>query len=938
MRMRRRVLAFVASAACAAAVHAQELPQPGSVPVPDREIQVAAEAFTKDPATPTWVRPLAIPEATDDGATGPLVVLLSDNQVRLGERGAPTTNYARRALRINDALVLSTAGRVPLPFVPAYQRVVLHTLAVVRDGQTLDRLPGAQARFLQRETGLENNVYSGVVTASILVDDLRVGDTLVIAFSTVGDNPVFGATWGGIEGWDQALPTRHRRVVLDTRVSRRIAWKWHGDLSKTFPSPAESTRDGIRTLVFEEKGLAALAPEPSVPPGFSMARWLQFSEHASWNGVATWAAALFDDREPASAERAALVAAMRAKPTVEDRVVAALEFVQSQVRYFSVSLGTSSHRPTAPNTVLVRRYGDCKDKSLLLVALLKDMGIASVPVLVNRRGFDDWLPTPLAFDHVIVAVEVDGRSWFLDSTRLGQHGRLARMGQVHDGAQVLAAAPGTTALARIAAPDRDALTLDERRETMTVGRLDGDGELVVVQSQNGVAAETSRVVSRALPRDRIDAAVTAEMEKRYAGAKLAAPIEFADDPMENRFVATMRFTIPKPAQRTPGGWRVAFRPDNFGRIFIVAPDSKRRAPIVVRYPVNARYTFETIFPDEVSATLDPETVTQSNPWFAYTAERSFRGNRSIATATMKTGADRVAAADLPRLRDELARFERTFAAAVVVADGNVKKGGLLGVGRQDFAEALRARQEDLVQRVGPVIASGRLSGADLAQAHCERGVALSSLGRTAEAVADGDAAVAADPNVPRLLSCRAEIRMAAGDFAGAVDDASRAIVLGAEGARAYQQRGQARFHLGRWREAADDFAKARSIEPEARSAVYSDLWRAMAYRRGGTELPDDLRARAAAGADGAWPQPALAGLAGRLDPDALRARTAGKSADESAMHQTEADVYLGEHWLATGDAAKARDAFAASRAHGVIIYTEYVAAGLELAKMGDARK
>ena len=40
---------------------------------------------------------------------------------------------------------------------------------------------------------------------------------------------------------------------------------------------------------------------------------------------------------------------LRALPTDEARIAAALEFVQSEIRYFSVSLGESSHRPASPS-------------------------------------------------------------------------------------------------------------------------------------------------------------------------------------------------------------------------------------------------------------------------------------------------------------------------------------------------------------------------------------------------------------------------------------------------------------------------------------------------------------------------------------------------------------------------------------------------------------
>ncbi len=935
--------ACLASLALASSMALAQDPAP-SIPSPvpaliapapqiDREIQLASDAFVKDARIPKWVRPHAIPEAK---AIGPAILQIADSQIMVGDQ---PQSYSHRAIKVNDALVLSNIGRVPIAFIPAYQRVVLHTLQVVREGQVLDRLPAAQIRFLQRETGLENNVYSGVVTASILIDDLRVGDTLELAYSVIGSNPVFGTLYSAVEGWDQALPIELRRVILNVPVQRKVAWKFQGDLAKNFPTPTETTRDGIRSLVFEEQSLKGMPPEAGVPSGFSLDRWLEFSEYPSWNAVATWAASLFDVSEAPNAERAALVATLMTRATVEERVVGALEFVQSQVRYFSVSLGTSSHRPTAPNTVLTRRYGDCKDKSLLLIALLKDMGIASTPVLArlgNRTGFDGWLPTPLAFDHVIVEVDVDGKPWFLDPTRLGQHGKLARMGQVHDGSQVLPASATATELRRVEVANRDELTLDERVETLTLKSLDSDGELTVVQTLHGVGAESARVVHGALPKDRIDAIFTSDMEKRYPGAKLLESLRVDDDRDNNRFVATSRYTLAKPLQRSDSTWRVAFRPENFLHTFTIANDSARRAPTAVRYPVNARYTFEAQFPEDVSAAIDPLSASVSNRWFSSTSERSFRGNRAVATANLRTLTDRITPADLPTLRGDLQKFERGFPGYVFVRDADIKKSGLLGLGKKDFSTTLKSRQEDTVAKISATIKAGRLSGGDLARAYCDRGAAYYSLGKNDDAVRDADAAVQIDPNAADMLACRAEIRIGARDFKGAIDDASRAVVLGAETGRVYYQRGQAKFYLGRFAEAADDFAKANAIDKDERSTLYHDLWRAMTYRRMKQPFPEDLQKHATAAPRGDWPRPALAMLAERITPDEMSALAARKAGDEAEMNGTESDFYRGEFYLSNGDVARARDAFTASRARGVIIYTEYMASGYELERLDAA--
>ncbi len=938
-----RVVAFVAFVACATLAltastgiaAAQEAPVaaplvPTLPQATDREIQIASDAFLKDARLPRWVQPRAIPEVK---AGGPAVLALWDSQTWLD---AAQTTYVHRALRVNDPSVLSGLGRVSLQFIPAYQRMVLHTLQVVRDGVVVDRLAAAQVRFLQRETGLESNLYSGIVTASILVDDLRVGDTLEIAYSTIGANPVFGPLYSGVEGWDQLLPIEDRRVMLSAPVQRRIQWKTHGELSPGIAAPTDKVVDGVRTLTFEGRSLASLPPEPAVPSGVSVGRSIEFSEYTRWNDVATWAESLFVDREPPSAERQALVATLMAKPTVEERVVGALEFVQSQVRYFSVSLGTSSHRPTLPNKVLTQRYGDCKDKSLLLVTLLRDMGIPSTPALArlgNRTGFGGRLPTPLVFDHVIVRVDVDGAPYFLDATRMGQHGRLARMGQLHDGSEVLLASAATQAPLKIVVPNREELVRDDRIETLTLTKLDGDGELRVTQIQNGVLAEGFRSIRGLLTQERFDALATSEMGRRYPGARLIEPVQFDDDTTENRLTMTYAVSVPKPAKRAGSGWQVAYRPENLLMIFTTPSESNRRAPVAVRFPVNAHYTFEATFPEEVGATLDPGTTTIEDPAFLSTLELSFRGNRWIARAEVRTLADRIAASDLPRLREDLQKIQRSFPSAVVIRDTDIRKSGFLGIGRKDLAATLKSRQEDGVTRIAATLKAGRLGGSDLARAHCERGAALLTLDRNQEALADADQAVEVDPNAPDMLACRGEIRVGTRAFGPAIEDFSRAIVMGADGGRVYYLRGQAKFHLGRFAEAADDFSKANTVDKDQRSTLSHDLWRALAYRRMNKPLPDDLQRLAAADPRGEWPRPVLALLADRLGPDEVGSLAAKPAGDAAELNGTEADFFVGEWYLARGDLVRARDAFMASRARGVIIYTEYSASGFELEKM-----
>ena len=346
-----------------------------------------------------------------------------------------------------------------------------------------------------------NRYSGGRVTASILIDDLRAGDTLDVSYSIHRQNPVFAGKFAGSAGWDQPFPTLLRRVILNHPVERQVVWRMIGDRPAEPVVPSDTVRDGMRRIEFEQRALPEAVRESQMLPEFFALRFLQFSEFASWADVANWANALFPTISIGSDlhEVAQRIRKIESDPA---RVTAALEFVQTDIRYFSVSMGESSHRPAPPDEVQRRRYGDCKDKSYLLVALLRELGIQSRPVLLQigrRSGLEKTLPSAQFFDHAIVQVTVDGKNFYLDPTRLGQHGRLDRMGQVHEGAQVLIVAPDTSELSTISTANIADLVHQETVERATLSSFSDAGQLESRVVWNGVKADRPGFGSSAPP-------------------------------------------------------------------------------------------------------------------------------------------------------------------------------------------------------------------------------------------------------------------------------------------------------------------------------------------------------------------------------------------------------------------------------------------------------
>jgi lipoprotein NlpI/transglutaminase-like putative cysteine protease len=892
-----------------------------------KEVQLGSGAFTLADPVPSWVDPSPIPEATKPQ---PIVVRLADTQYLVGQ--TPAT-YVRRATLINDAASLTAAGRFSISFAPEYERVQLHAIRIYRGQDQLDRTTTSNIRFLQREQGLEQGVYSGRVTASILVDDLRVGDTIDISYSTYGQNPVFGGKYFGVSVWDQGLPTLHRRVVLNYPVNRSIVWRMIGDREAPPLTPRDTVRDGMHRVEFDQQPLPEIVGEALVSPDFFGFRFLQFSEFANWNDVAKWATTLFETKAAVGDELQSVVKRIRALDSDQARVSAALEFVQSQIRYFSVSLGESSHRPALPDEVLRRRYGDCKDKSFLLVTLLRELGIESRPILLQigrRAGLEKTLPSPQFFDHVIVRVSLGGKTFFLDPTRLGQHGLLDQMGQAHEGAEVLVVASDTRELSTISSDHADTVG-DEITERATLSKLGDEGKLETRRVWNGLAAERLRVLFERTPRDQVLRGIGNAMERRYPGARLVGEPAIHDDPVQNVFSIAATYKVPKLASDRDGNWVVFFKPDNMQDVVVTSPSATRATPLrIPGFPYHGKYSFEMTFPEEVSVVADPRAQTTANNYFSATVSEYFRGNIARKTVDLATLRSSVEAKNYPGYAEDLRTVNKAIGGVFVVPKSSIKS--TEASASLDFQHRLEDLRQETIKKATETIAGGKLSGSDLADVYCLRGNAYSDLERYEEALQDTNNSVRLAPNASGPLSCRAEVYFRLGQFEKSIADYSKAISLGATDALSFRGRGISRFFAGHLEDASTDFVKASELADQE-TKIYCDIWLASAFGRLKKTLPDDVARRAAADARGEWPRAGLAMLTGAISPDDLLKTLEEKKGDERDMALAEAYFYLGEHYLVAGDNKTAQSYFEKTRGLGVIIYTEHIAAGLELARL-----
>ncbi|REG32056.1 transglutaminase superfamily protein [Archangium gephyra] len=547
--------------------------------------EASAPSFDVRPPA-AWVRKLSI-EARDEhptgGSQGGVRYPLMDIQTRVSARTLERYgHYTRQVLNEGG---ISDAAEISVSFDPTYERLTLHGVWLHRGSERLDVFEPAAVKVIQQEHELAQRLYNGTLSALIFVRDVRVGDTLEYAYTVEGRNPVFGDRFTGGLYTSHSVAVGHMYQRLLWPRKRTLHVKNHGtDLQPTVKDSGEE-----REYVWEQRDVPALDIDDALPPWYEPWPTIQLSEYESWRDVARWAVPLYQPPSPLPPALAKEVERLRSEhPTPSARLLAALRFVQDHVRYLGLELGPNSHRPHAPEEVLAQRFGDCKDKSLLLVTLLRGLGIEARTALVNtelQRTLDTRLPSPGVFDHVIVQVRLDGEEYWMDPTATLERGPLSEQ-RTQPYGRALLIDESTEALTPIPAPEAPEPTMELEEHYVEGAGKSGMGTTLTVttrwrgQQANDMRRTLATTVLKDLERESLN-----YYARTDPGIRAMAPMTVADDPEHNVLTLVESYAINdfwKEGLRDFDGWSVV--------TYLKRPRIARRTmPLAVGHPVHVHH-------------------------------------------------------------------------------------------------------------------------------------------------------------------------------------------------------------------------------------------------------------------------------------------------------------------------------------------------------------
>lgn len=386
----------------------------------------ASETPLYQPA-PAWVSAPPVLPAGPVDELPPLVLL--DFQKRID--GDKLTSYVHQRTRIASAEMLSQAATLTLPWAPDKGDLIVHGLTILRGDQKIDLLAkGQKFTVLRREQALEQRELTGILTATLAVEGLEVGDLLDLRFSVTGRDPALGGRVQDVV----PLPALPLRIGAG-----RVRYLWSNDSAPKYKLLADGvTATPVRKGDLTELGFALPVAKPKEMPEDAPARYrhpplIEVASFADWADVSRTFAPLYKTDgliAPGSALATEVAAIVKADATPIGRAQRALELVQGKIRYLAVGMDGGNYLPQAPARTWEVRYGDCKAKTLMLLAMLHAMGIEAEPVVANVGLGDavpERLPSAAAFNHVFVRATIGGEVLWLDGT-----GNNARLPDIRD--------------------------------------------------------------------------------------------------------------------------------------------------------------------------------------------------------------------------------------------------------------------------------------------------------------------------------------------------------------------------------------------------------------------------------------------------------------------------------------------------------------------------
>ncbi len=313
--------------------------------------------------------------------------------------------------------VLTEKGRrdavtLKIPFDSHYGTSLVYRAEIIKpDGRILACDLDTYARVMIDPGQMQSNIYDPAnKILTLMLPGLEIGDICHIITCRITTKARMPDSWADYAIFEYDSPI----IKLDYAISspRELPIR-HKVLRAPIPGTVTYTEktdpDGRTLHTWEIKNVPQMFPEPDMPPLHTQVQRLLLSTLKDWPTVSRW---YWELCQPALSDTNAVmrdhVAELTRDATSrEEKIRKIFKFVSQEIRYMGITTEDTApgYEPHPVSLTYKNRYGVCRDKAALLVALLNLAGIPAYPVLIHAGAkMDPDVPLPY-FNHAITAVD-----------------------------------------------------------------------------------------------------------------------------------------------------------------------------------------------------------------------------------------------------------------------------------------------------------------------------------------------------------------------------------------------------------------------------------------------------------------------------------------------------------------------------------------------------
>ncbi|MBN1790103.1 MAG: DUF3857 domain-containing transglutaminase family protein [Bacteroidales bacterium] len=602
---------------------------------------------------PPWVKEVGIPENPSvskyDVLSG-YYLSLADYQINLEEN----KTFTRQVINVISIVGITNASQLAVALDTAYQHLQIHHLYIWRKGKKHDRTDSLSFEKMNNEQNLNQGIYTGQITMYDILKDIRKDDLIDFAYTMEGINPIFENEKYVFLPMESLNPIDLYSVRILYRNDKNYSFQCQGCDSII----STSLIDEYKVIEMQRESLPAMKYEDFIPSSDLCYDYFTLSSFTSWKHVNEWAQRVFVlKEEPKLTE--VFEEIFTGNETTDEKINGIINYVQDDIRYMGIESGIGSIKPFPPDQVVRRRFGDCKDKSLLMVSLLKSIGIQKAyPALVNtvlKNETANHFPGNQMFNHCIVTFEYDNQTYWVDPTLHMQGGSYKELYCPDYGKALIIGLPADS-LQSISIPESHAFT--EYFEELTANSFSSPATLKIKSVRYGSDADNRRSAMEYVTINNITDELTNELKLLYPGVNQKDTPEIQDDIQKNTFTTTYDYEVEvgwhdgDQDENLPvkGYWTFKYEPLTVYQYLNLPVFTERNCDFQLNYPLHIKTNMVFHFPKDLFIVDQYKRVDNEAYLFEEKIEQLSKNSLQI-TYIFKTKTDRIKAKDYIRISD-----------------------------------------------------------------------------------------------------------------------------------------------------------------------------------------------------------------------------------------------------------------------------------------------